>query len=157
MTTDCPGTSLSSRYWLLGLLLVLVTPALSMAVSGLVEGMGLVSVVRVVGEQFFIGRGNLGMISVLGLVPFLLLAALIWILDRLFYIECSKKTMFLTALFVMVVIIFWSSMDYWRTYLPDRKFMSWPHGLELVIGPLFFAPVGMVLGVLAGWFIARFG
>ncbi|MEM0911612.1 MAG: hypothetical protein AAGJ37_11585 [Pseudomonadota bacterium] len=93
--------------------------------------------------------------SLLSVFPFILLAVLVVIAQK-------RKTSAEKCYVVMVcgalaifVIMFWINLVYWPNFLPDVPYPGFPHGLELVIAPLFFAPVGMLIGVLCGWFIVK--
>lgn len=148
--------SLSSRGWFMGITLVLITPALSMLASGLLEGMGVSDAALSILEQFVSTRGNLAVTSSLGLIPIAMLSALLWVLGRFFSIDGCKRWMAILAFVLIVLIIAWANMTYWRAYLPSKQFLGWPHGLELVIGPMIFAPVGMIFGLIAGWLVCKF-
>ncbi|MCA9752021.1 MAG: hypothetical protein KC591_07505, partial [Gemmatimonadetes bacterium] len=47
----------------------------------------------------------------------------------------------------IVVVLAWASFQFWPKFLPSRVYPGFPHGLEFVIAPLVFAPIGMVLGL----------
>ncbi len=54
-----------------------------------------------------------------------------------------------------LLLLVWANLEVWPLYLPGRAFPGFPHGLELVIVPLFFVPVAMVVGGLVGAVVAR--
>ncbi|NNE09207.1 MAG: hypothetical protein HKN20_11655, partial [Gemmatimonadetes bacterium] len=47
------------------------------------------------------------------------------------------------------------NFDFWPAFLPSRVYPGFPHGLEFIIGPGVFAPIGMLLGVLTVWVSQR--
>jgi hypothetical protein len=63
------------------------------------------------------------------------------------YALCSSLPIVLVTVFV--------HLEYWPSWLPARQFLGFPHGLEFVIGPFVFAPVGVLLGYVTAWLIAR--
>jgi len=47
----------------------------------------------------------------------------------------------------IIALLLWANASFWPLFLPGRSYPGWPHGLEMVIVPLFFAPVGMLVAV----------
>ena len=54
-----------------------------------------------------------------------------------------------------LLLLVWANAEAWPLYLPGRAFPGFPHGLELIIVPLFFVPVAMVFGTVAGGVVGR--
>jgi hypothetical protein len=55
---------------------------------------------------------------------------------------------------IMLVTAF-VNYEFWPRYVPSRAFLGFPHGLEFVIGPLFFAPVGVLIWLIVVWILLR--
>lgn len=56
---------------------------------------------------------------------------------------------------VTLLVCLFVNLEFWPKFLPARQFLGFPHGLEFVIGPLFFAPIGVGVGCFAAWLIRR--
>jgi hypothetical protein len=134
---------------------LLVLPPLLFLGSALYRGMGLADGTSALLEQYSAERTNLVVITLLGLLPLLLVTLLLGIRRMLFktwddaglYALCSSLPIVLVTVFV--------HLEYWPSWLPARQFLGFPHGLEFVIGPFVFAPVGVLLGFVTAWLIAR--
>ncbi len=101
------------------------------------------------------GRPNLGATALLGLAPILLFTIVLRLLRRR-----DPEGRWLGAagwwgLVPALLILAWANWEVWPLHMPGRAFPGWPHGLELVIGPIFFVPVALVLGAVAGSLVAR--
>jgi len=42
-----------------------------------------------------------------------------------------------------IVLLVWANAEVWPSFLPGRPFPGFPHGIELIIVPLFFVPAAM--------------
>jgi hypothetical protein len=134
---------------------LVVLPPLLFLGSALYHGMGLADGASALLEQYSAERTNLLVITLLGLLPLLLVTLLLGIRRMLFktwdgaglYALCSSLPIVLVTVFV--------HLEYWPSWLPARQFLGFPHGLEFVIGPFVFAPVGVLLGFVTAWLIAR--
>jgi hypothetical protein len=134
---------------------LLVLPPLLFLGSALYRGMGLADGTSALLEQYSAERTNLLVITLLGLLPLLLVTLLLGIRRMLFktwdgagpYALCSSLPIVLVTVFV--------HLEYWPSWLPARQFLGFPHGLEFVIGPFVFAPVGVLLGYVTAWLIGR--
>ena len=54
-----------------------------------------------------------------------------------------------------LALLVWANVEVWPLFLPGRTFPGFPHGIELIIVPLFFVPVAMVAGLLVGALVGR--
>jgi hypothetical protein len=54
-----------------------------------------------------------------------------------------------------LMLIVWANLQVWPSHLPGMTPPGWPHGLELVIVPIFWLPFSLVLGTIVGGLIAR--
>jgi len=91
----------------------------------------------------------------LGIVPTLLLLGVLRLLRRFDPTRERARAVSWTGLFVIQAIIVWAALEFWPKFLPDRVYPGFPHGLELVIGPLIFAPVALIVLGPAAWFWGR--
>ncbi len=132
----------------------LLVPPLLFAVVGLGEGMGLAAAASALVDQYSERRFNLLMAGVLGLLPVGLLGVVLWIHRKLGGAPESRSALAWGGLLPILAVLIWVNFEFWPTYLPDRTFPGFPHGLELVIGPLFFAPVAMVAGMVVAWIVS---
>lgn len=126
-------------------------PALVFIASGLFRGMDLLSIIPAIGEQYRAEKNNLFVIGVLGLLP-LLLVSLLLLIRKLVRKSWSGSAAYATggAIPVLLVAVF-VNLEFWPKYLPARQFLGFPHGIEFIIGPFIFAPVGILLGFLFVW------
>lgn len=133
-----------------GALVALLIPPLVFCLAGLGEGMGIGEVVTACVEQFFAERQNLGVAAGLGLFPISLTALLLWIGRRIRRGWGSNLNVAVAALIPVLLVLAWANSEFWPIFLPDRVYPGFPHGLELVLGPLFYAPVAMLIGLITG-------
>lgn len=135
--------------------LLLIIPALVFIVSGLIRGMDASTVSSALGEQYTADKTNLFVVSLLGLLPLLLTALLLGVR------KLVRKTWDGSAAYAWggvvpaVAVALFVNMEYWPKYLPARQFLGFPHGLEFVMGPFVFAPIGVLLGFLFVWFLRK--
>jgi len=133
--------------FIFAIVLVLVTPLVFMAV-GMTAGWSFAEAISALGTQVEPYDPNIFLVSLIGLLPLILLALVIWISFLI-----SKRTM-RTAAYVLggaipiVAVMLFVNLEYWPAYLPDRTFLGFPHGLEFVIGPLVFAPIAALVGLI---------
>lgn len=154
------GSNVNKRYatiqvLLAGAGLLLAVPSIVFTLVAFSAGMNPADTCTALWEQFTAERHNLAVVSLLGLFPLLLLAAFLG-LRALFvkttdglaiYAFGGMLPIFAVALFV--------NLEFWPVFLPERRFAGFPHGLEFIIGPGVFAPVGMVAGIIVVWLSLR--
>lgn len=135
--------------WVLlwGAVATLAVPPAVFLFCALTGGMPVGTAITALVEQYQVSRNNLLMCGILGLFPVLLLAVAAWGMSRL---AGPVRAGLLTfgGMTGIVLILVWVNFQFWPSFLPDRVNPGWPHGLEFVIGPLFFAPVAMLVGIL---------
>lgn len=129
-------------------------PGLIFAVTALATGLSPAETVDATIAQYTAPRLNLLVTGVLALVPFAVLAIGLAVLRR-FADDRATDSAAVGGATMILLTILWAHASYWPSFLPDRVAPMWPHGLELVIGPLFFAPVLAIVGLLGGWFLWR--
>lgn len=134
---------------------LVATPPLVFGWVGLAEGMGVAGTFGAVIEQYGARRLNLLMVAVLSFLPLLLLALLVFLIRRFTPVAASRRDLALGGSVAIVAVMLWVNFEFWPAFLPERSAPGFPHGLEFVIGPLYFAPVAMVVGMVAAGFLAR--
>lgn len=138
--------------------LALATPflvgVLAFVSAGVLSGMGY-DVVTALVEQSSQRRLNPLIAGGLGLAPVLLLLLLLAVGPRLLPNADWGPTVAWAGLIPVAALELWAHWEVWTAYLPSRGVLTFPHGLELVIVPIFFAPVGMVAGLGLGLWSAR--
>ena len=137
------------------LLLVLVVPAVVFILTGFLKGMAFTDVLDIMATRFGEARPNLLVTSLIGVFPLSLLGLVIWIHRKRGGSQAVRSSMLAGGMLALLLVIAWSNYEYWRVFLPEGKVPGFPHGLELLIGPVFFAPVAMALALIAAWAIAR--
>lgn len=135
--------------------LLLVIPTLVFVASGLIRGMNLSSVVSALTEQFLADKTNLFVVSLLGLLPLMLTALLLGVRKLIRKTWDGSVAYAWGGVLPAVAVAIFVNMEYWPKYLPARQFLGFPHGLEFVIGPFVFAPIGVLLGFLVVWFLRK--
>ena len=105
--------------------------------------------------KYRVERPNLLVGAIPGLIPVALLAVTLVVLRRLAARPPPMTAIAWGGLLPIIAMLVWGHLQYWPLYLPERVAPGFPHGLELVIVPVVFAPVAMIVGVIAAWLIAR--
>ena len=124
----------------------MLIPPTVFCVSGAVAGLPIDETLRACAEQYVARRQNLLIVSVLGLLPIAVLAIGLWAYSR--WRSAARLPEFAFAgLLPILVVLTWANLEFWPDFLPDRVYPGFPHGLELVLGPLFYAPVAMLIGL----------
>lgn len=103
------------------------------------------------------GRPNLIAPAVLALLPLGVYIGLLYLLRRR---DPENRWIGQAAWYGLVpglLLLVWANVTVWPLYLPGRAFPGFPHGMELVIVPLFFMPVALVVGLVVGSIAARRG
>ena len=135
-------------------LLALIPPFVFLG-AALVGGMDVASSLSALGEQYVADRVSLFMVTILGMFPLVLVAALLGI-RRLVRKTWDGSLIYAWAGIIPVLLVsVFSNLEYWPRFLPNRQFLGFPHGLEFTIGPLIFAPIGMVFTFLIVFAIRR--
>ncbi|MEO1245263.1 MAG: hypothetical protein AAFX56_06205 [Pseudomonadota bacterium] len=135
---------------------LVLLPALVFVASGLYREMSLPDSLGALAAQYVAGRGNLVLVTLLGLLPLLLIAGCVGLRRWLRKTWNGAAIYALGATVPVVFVIAFSHIEYWPRFLPARASPGFPHGLELVIGPLIFAPGGAAVGFSLVWIARRF-
>lgn len=105
--------------------------------------------------QYLQSRRNPAVTAVLACFPFFLLALMLWFARRR---QITAHTCWHIALgggSAILLVMLWANLEYWPNFLPGVDYPGFPHGLELVIAPLHFAPFAMAAGAALGWLLGR--
>jgi hypothetical protein len=132
-------------------MLTFLVPSIVFVVVALANNMDALGALA---EQFTAERHNLLGISLLALLPCVLLALLVGIGGR-FARRPNWPLYALGGAVPIVLVTAFVNYEFWPRYLPSRAFLGFPHGLEFVIGPLFFAPIGVLVGFSVVWILLR--
>lgn len=152
-------TPAGPRMWVIlltGIITAMAVPPVAFLIIALTEGMGVGGALGAMVEQYQTDRLNLGVLGITGVIPFALLLIALVIVRR-FAGPGPVRSIALGAGILITLLLFWAHTEFWPSYLPDRVYPGWPHGIEFVIVPLFFAPIGALAGGLAGWAVHRSG
>lgn len=150
------GTSASLFRWVFlpGVLVAFAIPAGVFLICALLADLTFEDSLRATAEQFTAERNHLWGCGVLGALPVVLLTGVGWLMKR--WLEPQRAR--LIAQFGLVgiaLVLVWVNFEFWPGYLPERAFRGFPHGLEFVIGPLYFAPGVMLAFMLFAWLGTR--
>ncbi len=134
---------------------LLIIPALVFVTSGLFRGMDTGLIIPALKDQFLAGKTNLFVVSLLGLLPLLLIALSLGVRKLVRKTWAGSVAYALGGALPAVAVALFVNLEYWPKYLPARQFLGFPHGLEFIIGPFVFAPIGVLLGFVFVWFLRR--
>ncbi len=126
---------------------LLLAPPMVFVVVGLTKGMGLAGTAEAVVAQYGVRRMNLLSSAIPSFLPLVLLALLVWIIGRFTSIQASRRSLAMGGGAAILIVMVWINFEFWPVFLPERVTPGFPHGLEFVIGPLYFAPVAMLVGM----------
>jgi uncharacterized membrane-anchored protein len=106
-------------------------------------------------DQYAADRQNLLISAIPGLIPVLLLLAVLWAYRRYGKSERIRRAMGWVGLLAILLVLVWVNLQFWPLFFPSRTSPGFPHGLEFIIGPIFFAPVLMALAMGSVWLALR--
>ncbi len=144
------------RFFALSVLVALLIPPAVFSACALLAKMGIGGTLSAVVAQYGADRLNLLVLGLVGTIPLALLVVVLAAYRRFASAE-PVRAMAIAGGGIVLALLVWAHGSYWPSFLPERSAPMWPHGIEFVVVPLFFAPVGAVVGMLAGWLIHRFG
>lgn len=145
------------RLALAGLFLPVAVPVVVFTAVGFASGMGLAGTMAALADQVGQRRLNPLITGVLGWLPVALLFLGRWLARRWRPEGAWVASASWGGLVAILGVLVWANLQFWPLFLPEQVQPGFPHGLELVIGPIFFAPVAMLLGGLAGGLAAGRG
>lgn len=136
-----------TRFYTVTLVSLLLIPPVVFLLTMLSEGASSGDALSAVIDQYAGRRQNPLANTVLGLVSVAPLALILFIYRRSKGPEGSNAIALGGGAGIAVTLL-WANLEYWPNFLPGRDYPGFPHGLEIVIGSLFFAPVAMLAGVV---------
>lgn len=137
------------RFLATALLAPVAIPPVSYLAVALGAGLGPAEAVAAMTAQLS-GRPNLIAPAVLALLPLLVYIGLILLLRRRDPHGRWLPRAAWMGLVPALLLLVWANATVWPLHLPGRPFPGFPHGLELVIVPLFFMPVALLGGLAVG-------
>lgn len=140
-----------------GALAILAMPPAVFLVAALQAGLSLPESFSALAAQYTAPRQNLLVCGAVGLLPLALLAVVVGLMKRFAPTRENRPLVAIGGLVPVLAVLLWVNWDFWPLFLPSRTYPGFPHGLGFVIGPLFFAPVAMALGMVIPWFARRPG
>lgn len=151
------SNSVGRRVLLIALLvlLVLLVPPVVFFFTGLGSGMGVGGTWDALVEQIRGGRPNPLITGVVGLIPLILVGVVLWISKLAKALPRTQSLILWGGVFPVIAVLVWSNLEFWTVFLPSMKAPGFPHGLELLIGPVFFAPVAMAFGMVITYLVGR--
>ncbi|GJM44734.1 MAG: hypothetical protein DHS20C21_15760 [Gemmatimonadota bacterium] len=146
---------MSRRFLLVCLLSPLAIALGVFVVAGLAGGMLPGETWRALAEQSVQRKQNPLLSGVLGFFPILLLLLALRIGRRFDRSGAWSQVAPWAGLLPILLVLLWANLEFWPKFLPSRVYPGFPHGLELLIGPVMYAPVGMIVGLIAARFVPR--
>jgi hypothetical protein len=147
-----PSSALTVLIMLLAILLV---PPLVFLLVGISSDMPASSVLSALIEQYTQKKRNLLAIGSFACLPLLLIPLVLWLYKRFGGAAELRPVLSWSGFLGILLVTLWVNFEFWPDYLPSRVYPGFPHGLEFVIGPLFFAPAAMVMCMLVAWLVYR--
>ncbi len=138
-----------------GALAAVATPPLIFLLVALSSGLGPGAAAEALWLQVLSGKLNLLVCGLLGLVPVCLVAVVLWIAKKRGAEDSLRMALVCGGLIPILSVLIWANLEYWPRFLPSRTYPGFPNGLELVIGPGMFAPIGAAAGMFIAWVITR--
>jgi hypothetical protein len=148
------SASLFKGVFLPGVLLAFGIPASVFFICALLADLSLADSLRETIAQYAEKRQHLWGCGVLGVIPVALLTFIGWLIGKRLN---PQRTRFIAqmGLLGIALVLVWINFQFWPGYLPERAFRGFPHGLEFVIGPIYFAPAAMLACMLIAWLATR--
>jgi hypothetical protein len=134
---------------------ILAVPPLVFLLVALVKDMSVSESVAALIEQYSSSKQNLLVVGLVACLPLLLLGIVLWLHGRAGGLPAMRRILTWSGYLPIWLVAVWVNTEYWSDYLPARTFLGFPHGLEFVIGPLFFAPAGLAMCMLVAWLATR--
>ena len=139
----------------IALVLALVLPAASFWGVGVAEGLSTGEASEALVAQLGGTRLNPAILGAVNLLPLLLLALVLYIARRRGLRGPRHSLLLGLGVAPVLVIELWAQLSYWPLYLPEQEAPGFPHGLELMLGPVVYAPVVMLIAVGVGAALSR--
>lgn len=152
---DRPEPQITAGFVAAALLAPLLIPPVVYLVAALASGLGPTASLDALVEQSLGGRPSPLATGILGLFPALLLLGGVLLARKLRPEARWIRAAGWGGLGALLIILAWANFEAWPLFLPGRSPPGFPHGIELVIGPVVFGPIAILvgavfLGILAG-------
>lgn len=144
-----------SRLFYACLLVPLIIPTVVFSVCALAAGLSPVETWAALLDQYTTRRLNLVVSGLPGFFPILLLVGVLAIYRRYGKSQRTRASMGWGGLLAILTVLVWVNLQFWPLFFPGRTSPGFPHGLEFIIGPVFFAPVFMALTMGGIWLALR--
>lgn len=144
-----------SRSFYACLLLPLIIPTVIFSGCALAAGLSPAETGAAVLDQFAAKRLNLVVSGLPGFFPILLLVGVLAAYRRYGKSQRTRALMGWGGLLAILTVLVWVNLQFWPLFFPGRTSPGFPHGLEFIIGPVFFAPVFMALTMGGIWLAVR--
>lgn len=146
---------MSRTFYLCLVALPLLIPPAVFAACALAAGLSPAETWTATVEQVTADQSSLLMCGLAGLFPVVLLLGGLWAYRKGGGSDRTRRAMGWSGLVSIALVLTWVNLQFWPLFLPERTYPGFPHGLEFIIGPGFFAPVLMLIGMGATWWIWR--
>ena len=133
--------------------LLLIPPTVFTGVA-LFSDMSMAETTRALIEQYSGRKQNLLVVGIMGCLPLVLLALALWLHRSFKGSPTMRPVLTWSGYFAIYLVMTWVNIEFWSDFLPGRVYPGFPHGLEFVIGPLYFAPMGMAVCMVLAWLAA---
>ncbi len=132
------------------LIFALVVPSFIYVICALSAGFDAQGAAVALAAQFQSKRQNMLFSTALNVFPVLLLIGLLWLYKKLTGRIEALQSMGWFGFLPIALVLIWTNLEVWPLFLPGRSYPGFPHGLEMIIGPGVFAPIGAVVGMVVG-------
>ncbi len=129
--------------------LSLLIPPMVFCLVALSSGLNLTETTTALIGQFSSRKQNLLMVGLLSLLPVGFMLLVIWLVSKIKRLTVGKRNLAIGGASGILTVDVWMNVEYWPTFLPQMTYAGFPHGLEFVLGPIFYAPVMMLVGMAA--------
>ncbi len=136
------------------ILLIIIPPVVFFLVA-VTSGLSISDTLAALVSRYQNKRMNLLLASAASFFPVLLLLFFLGV--RRLLKKSAQKSALYAAIGVLpaILVALFVNLEYWPTFLPNQTYAGFPHGLEFVIGPGVFAPIGLAIAVFIVWLMTR--
>lgn len=152
---DCPAMHAARTPLLTAIAGSLLAPSLVLIVSALASGLPVGEVFSAWIRHVLGGRPSVLATTVLNLAPVGMLAIVLFAHARGNGSEITRGRMAWAGCIAILIITVWVNLQFWPRFFPAQQPLGFPHGIELVIGPLFFAPFAALSATAGTWILDR--
>lgn len=143
------------RILLFGAIGLVLLPVLIFLGAGVGDGVSLGETLSALVTQSGVRRNNFVVATLLGFFPFLLLVICLWIRRRVVKENASLPLYAASGMLPILLITAYPHAVFWPLFFPYMSNPGFPHGLEFIIGPGVFAPIGLAFGLMFAWVVGK--